>query len=250
VTAPAAAPVRGRYAPVDMVRGVAIGLMIIYHFSWDLSFFHLADFRVWEDPAWRWFASIIVTMFLSVTGLAQVLAVERGRNLKVFVRRLGLVVACAALISAATYWVDPASYIFFGILHHIALASVVAVVVLPLPTVVLFGLAVLCFAAPALLTGPAFGASWLLWLGLNPAPPLSVDYVPFLPWFGMPLLGMVAGRLIIGDGRMQKLLHWRPVDPVSRVLHFAGRRSLAIYMLHQPLLFGALYLFVMVREKL
>jgi len=233
-----------------MVRGVAILLMIVYHFSWDLSFFHLADLRVWEDPAWRWFASIIVTMFLSVTGLAQVLAAERGRTPGVFWRRLGLIVACAAIVSAATYWIDPASYIFFGILHHIALASVVALIVLPLPSVVLLGLAVLCFAAPYFLTGPPFAVPWLLWLGLNPTPPLSVDYVPFLPWFGMPLLGMAAGRLMIAGGRVPGVLQWRPADPVSRLLHFAGRRSLAIYMLHQPLLFGALYLFVTVRENI
>ncbi len=233
-----------------MLRGVAILLMIVYHFSWDLTYFRFAEFRIWEDPGWRWFARIIVTMFLGVTGLAQVLAAARGRTRGVFIRRLGLIVGCAAIVSAATYWVDPSSYIFFGILHHIALASVVAVVVLPWPTAALAVLAVFCFAAPALLTGPAFSASWLLWLGLNPVPPLSVDYVPFFPWFGVPLVGMVAGRLLAGRGPVISALEWDPKGPVSRLVRFAGRRSLAIYMVHQPLLFGGLYLVVTLRDKM
>ena len=69
---------RPRYALIDAARGVAIALMVVYHFSWDLTFFGLADFRVFTDPWWIWFANVIVFIILGTMGVTQVMARRRG----------------------------------------------------------------------------------------------------------------------------------------------------------------------------
>ncbi len=235
-----------RFAVIDMVRGVAILLMIVYHFSWDLTYFGLARFAILTDPAWIWFARSIAALILLVMGVSQVMARRRGLTSRAFLKRLCLIAACAAAVSAATYWMAPGAYVFFGILHHIALASLLMVGLIALPTAALIALAAAALAAPFALSGPAFTAGWLLWLGLAPEAPLSVDYVPLLPWLAVPLTGVILGRLLVGNGDVPGWLTWRPADPLGRLVRFAGRHSLAVYMLHQPVLFGGLYVIVSV----
>lgn len=233
---------RPRYALIDAARGEAIVLMIVYHFSWDLTFFGLAGFRVFTDPWWIGFATVIVIIILGVMGITQVMARRRGQTALATFRRLGLIAASAGAVSLATYWMDPGSYVFFGILHHIALASVLIAGALFLPSPALVVLAALFLAVPEFLAHPAFAADWLLWVGLAPVPPPSVDYVPLVPWFSVPLLGVVAGRWMFRDGSAPAVLGWRPAHPLTKLLRLAGRHSLALYLVHQPILYGGLYL--------
>jgi uncharacterized membrane protein len=83
---------------------------------------------------------------------------------------------------------------------------------------------------------------WLIWLGLAPRDFASLDYVPLLPWFGVVLMGMAGGALLYKDlvrrFPLPDISAWPPV----RGLLFLGRNSLAIYILHQPLLLGLIYL--------
>ncbi len=233
-----------RYPILDAARGTAIMLMIVYHFSWDLTFFRLADFQIFTDPKWIWFAKCIVSIILVVMGMAQVMARQRAFDAKVFLRRFLLIAASAAAVSAATYWMDPRTYIFFGILHHIALASVIIAVVILLPSPVILLLVALLTAAPWWLVHPVFGTDYLLWVGLAPRAPISVDYVPLVPWLAIPLLGIVAGRWVVQAELAKAALAWQPLNAPSKILCLAGRHSLAIYLIHQPILYGALYLTV------
>ena len=139
---------------------------------------------------------------------------------------------------------DPATYVFFSILHHITVASVILAGAVFLPSWALALLAALILAAPWFLASPAFAADWLLWAGLSPEPPASVDYVPLVPWLAVPLLGVVAGRWMFRDGSTPAALTWRPAHPILKLLRLAGRHSLALYLLHQPVLYGGLYLFL------
>ena len=235
---------RARFAFVDGVRGIAILLMFIYHFTWDLSYFGFSQVNLFSDPFWLVFARVIVSMFLFVSGFAFALAEQRGTSPSARIRRLALVGVCAGLVSLSTYIIDARSFIFFGILHHIFLASLVLLLLrsLPSPLLALAGLA--CIVAPYLVAPVAFANFWLLWVGLSPYPVISVDYVPALPWLAVPLLGLIAGRWAVGAEKIPALFHWRPAGPVGKTVRLLGRRSLLIYMIHQPILFGGLWLYV------
>ncbi|MGF3023669.1 DUF1624 domain-containing protein [Methylobacterium aquaticum] len=241
---PPAAPVR-RLAVVDLARGVALLAMALYHLTWDLGFLRLSPENVALSPAGRAAAHGIAGSFLVLVGVSLVLA--RGRRAgwwRPYLMRLGRIALAAAAISLATAWLFPESWIFFGILHCIALSSVLALPALaaPLPLVGLS--AALVFAGPVLagLAGaPAIlDAPGLLFLGLGARVPVTNDYVPLVPWFGFVLAGVGLGRIGLPRLAASRLGPWAPRNRIGRIATFAGRHSLAVYLVHQPVLLGLL----------
>lgn len=229
---------RPRLAAVDIARGVAIVAMVVYHTAFDLSAARLIATDVPSDLAWKIFARLIAGTFLFVVGVSLVLATRDGFRRDAFLRRLGLIVGGAALVSLGTWWFDPETFVFFGILHEIALASVLALPFLRLPSAVVAPVAAAVLAAPWFLAHPVFNTPALWWVGLSTVPPTTVDYVPVFPWFGVVLAGIVGGRLLIAYGG--DLWRWRPDSPPARWIILAGRWSLLIYLVHQPLIVGAI----------
>jgi uncharacterized membrane protein len=239
--APAAASPAARLPLIDAARGVAIAAMVVYHFSWDLRYFGYIAVDVTEDLGWRLFARAIAGSFLFIVGVSLVLATRNGVDSARYLRRLGVIAAAAAAITVVTYFVFPDSYVFFGILHHIAVASVLGLAFVNAPIPVVAASAVACFLAPPLLSGPAFDSPALFWLGLASYFPRTNDFVPIFPWFGVVLAGIVAARLAWlrwPEGLTRGALLAR----APRSLVWAGRHSLVIYLIHQPVLFGLVYL--------
>lgn len=227
-----------RFAAVDLARGIAIVGMAVYHFSWDLTYFGLAGFDLLGDPFWLAFRAVVLSSFLLLVGISHVLAQAKGFAMRPFLRRLLLVTASAALITAASYAAFPQTYIFFGVLHCIAVSSLLLLAVARLPSIIVAAVAAACFAAPELIEAPLFDLPLLVWLGLATWTPASNDFVPLLPWFGMVAAGVVLGRALAAR---ETVLRWQWQGASSSVLQWAGRHSLIVYLLHQPLLFGTLY---------
>ncbi len=233
-----------RYMIIDVARGFAIILMIVYHFSWDLTFFRLAEFGIFSDPAWIWFARFIAGLILIVMGISQVMARQHSFNSRIFLKRLVIIASAAALVSAATYQIDPASYVFFGILHHITVASVLLAMAIRLPNLALILLAAIFLSGPIVLVHEVFSSPWLAWSGLGTRAWFSVDYIPLFPWLGLPILGIILGRSIVALDKTRPFLGWQSDSLLIRIAFLAGRHSLAVYMVHQPILFACLYGFV------
>jgi uncharacterized membrane protein len=237
---------RERWPALDVARGVAIAAMVVYHFAWDLSFVRLIATDIVEHRAWQLFARSIASSFLLLVGIGLVLAHQKGMRWRPFLRRLAVIAGAALVITIATWFAFPDEYIFFGILHCIAASSVLALPFLRAPAAVIVGAALLCFAAPFVLTEPALDAPLLDWLGLGARSPVTNDYVPIFPWFGFVLLGLAGGRLItpLAAGAGPRSAVW--TAPFARALIWAGGRSLPIYLVHQPLLLGSLLLLVQI----
>jgi uncharacterized membrane protein len=236
-----AAEQSARLAVIDVLKGVAILAMIVYHFAWDLSAYQLIAVDVTGDLGWRIFARSIAGTFLALVGINLVLAARKGFRPGPYFRRLGIILVAALLVSLGTWWLDPATFVFFGILHLIVVASLLALPFLRAPLWLSLAAAIVFLAGPHFLTGPFFDAPAWYWLGLSANPPPTVDYVPVFPWFGVVLLGIAAGRLILANPGVP-LWRWPASGRLSRALAFAGRWSLAIYMIHQPILIGGLML--------
>jgi uncharacterized membrane protein len=219
------------------MRGVAIVMMVIYHFCFDLSWLRLADFDFYADPFWLTARTLILGTFLFLVGVSLVLATGSGLNLRRYLRRLAVLVAAALLVSAATWWMFGERFVFFGVLHFIAVASV-----LGLPFVRAGWLNPVLAVALVVLAS-VYQSAWFdqpgwRWIGLMTHKPLTEDYVPLLPWFGVVLFGIFAAPAVRNlacrlSSRQTTGLGW---------LAFAGRHSLLIYLLHQPLLMGGLML--------
>ncbi|WP_150285922.1 DUF1624 domain-containing protein [Rhabdaerophilum calidifontis] len=229
-----------RMAALDIARGMAIVAMIVYHTAWNLSFLGLSAVDIRDSTLWTGFARAIAASFLALTGIGLVLAHRRGFDAPAFGRRLARIAGGALLVTAGTYLVFPGSFVFFGILHAIAVFSLLALPALRLPVAIVIALALAIFALPWLWRSEAFSSPWLVWLGLGTREPVTNDFVPLFPWFGMVLAGIAFARLAgLGDIPAATAA---PVSRPGKALAWAGRRSLAIYLLHQPILFGALWL--------
>lgn len=239
-TTTANAPRRaGRVSSLDALRGIALCLMVVYHFAFDLRYFRVTQADFEGDPFWLGFRALIVTMFLGLVGVSLVLAERAGVSRRHFRARIGVIVACALLASAGSWVAFPARYIYFGILHCIAVASVLAWPVVRRPRLAL-GIGVAVIVAGLTLAHPVFDGRALSWLGFTTRKPATEDYVPLFPWSGVVFLGIAAGHMLVRTG-------FRPLTVLAsapRWLAFMGRHSLLAYMVHQPVLMGALWVVV------
>jgi len=244
---PHATPARLRFDRVDALRGAAIVWMTAYHFSFDLDHFGWIEQDFFNDPFWTWQRTCIVSLFLFCAGLGQAIAREHGQSWRRFWRRWAQIAACALLVTIGSLWMFPGSFIYFGVLHGIAVMLVLVrltagwgawlwpagAVALALPWV-----AQDSFArwpeALEFLNARAF--NWLGWVSRKPP---TQDYVPLLPWLGVMWWGMAAGQWLLRHRTqwMQGALP-RPLAPLA----WMGRWSLAWYMVHQPLLIGLMML--------
>lgn len=229
---------------LDALRGAAIAWMVAFHFAFDLNHFGLLQPRqqFLVDPFWTTQRTLIVSLFLLCAGAGQAAALQ-GRSgwpaLEArFWRRWAQVAGCALLVSLGSALMFPRSWISFGVLHGIALMLVCARLLAPL-RLGLLPLGALLVALPHAVAHPVFDSRWTNWVGLVTAKPVTEDWVPLLPWLGVLLWGLGAGQWLLAR-RHPLLLAPAPWPPLTRGLAWLGRRPLTIYMLHQPLLIGAL----------
>jgi uncharacterized membrane protein len=230
-----------RIADIDAMRGIAILAMAVYHGAFDLSARSLVPFNVLTETGWIVFARSIASTFLLLVGIGLVLATRNGLRAGPFLRRLALIAGAALLVSLVTWWVEPQEFVFFGILHEIALASVLALPFLRLPAWVVAPVAAAVIALPTVYTSPLFDWPPLWWVGLSATTPVTVDYVPVFPWFGVVLFGILIGRLFLADFGDSAFARWRPDNFPGKAAVWAGRWSLVLYLVHQPLFYGLLW---------
>jgi uncharacterized membrane protein len=230
----------GRVDAVDGARGLAIIGMVAYHLTWDL-----ADFRlIWPllpfTPPMRLLSHVVASVFLALVGVSLALAHRRGFQQRAFWWRLAIVAGAAALVTAGSVVFAPGEGIFFGILHCIAAASLIAAPFVTAPAWASLAAGLAAIAAPFLIHSTLFDSPWVLWLGLGEALPNTLDWYPLLPWAGIVFLGL---SLALAPGVIPRLTspkRWRAASGPSRALCFAGRHSLPIYLVHQPILIGLL----------
>ncbi len=229
------------FAIIDVSRGFAILLMFIYHFSFDLDYYGFIQQDFYQGDFWVNFRLLIVTLFLTIMGISLYLASYRGLRKKRFQQRLMLLLFYSALVSLSSWIMYPKAMIFFGILHFIAVASVLGLLFIRFGIFNLFlGMSLIVVAQFIKL--PFFDQTYLQWFGLTTKLPITVDYVPLLPWFGVVLIGIYLGQVLTQRPPESFIPSWQSNHPASKVLILGSRYSLHIYMLHQPLFLGILYI--------
>jgi len=235
-------PRRTRRDVVDVARAVALIAMFIYHLIWDLADYGFIPPGTPFTPPMRWASNAIAAAFLALVGVSLVLAYSGGPPDRSFAKRIVVIAAAAALVSAVTAIVDPEAPIWFGILHCIALASLLAAPLLRLPAIAACAFGLLALAAPRLVSSAALDAPFVQWIGLGLQPPATLDWRPLLPWAGIVWLALGLTRLSPSRFLNLKLMVWRAQGSAPSALAWLGRHSLAVYLAHQPLLFGLLFL--------
>lgn len=231
-----------RIHAIDLARTLALLAMAGYHFTFDLMLFgHLPPGFVFQGP-WPLIARAIASSFLFLAGVSLWLAHGQRIRWPAFWRRFAMVAGAAALVTTVTYFGVGFQFIRWGILHAIAAGSLIGLLFLRAPVVLTVAVAALAFTAPHLARFEVFNAPQWVWLGLSTEIPPMMDYEPLLPWLCPVLLGIATAKLMTRAGGWDRLRQWQP-GRIGRAALWPGKHSLAIYLIHQPVLFGALYLF-------
>ena len=232
----------GRIAWIDIGRSIALVGMIVYHFGYDLATFGLVSAQSVISGPMRLLAIVTAGSFIAIAGVSLQVAHGQGIRWAAFWRRIAILAAAALAITTLTYlWAGPL-FIFFGILHAIALFSLLGLAALRLSWWATLACAVGTLALPFVWSHPVFDAPFLLWTGLGTSVPATLDYEPVFPWFGAFLGGMALAKAADGTALMQR----RPLSGVTRLAALPGQHSLLVYLVHQPILIALIWLWVTV----
>ena len=229
---------------IDWLRGFAIALMVIYHFCYDLYFFNYWD-TAFGKGLWIPFRYVIVISFLTLVGVSLALVHGDGVRWSSMKKRSGQLVLASGFVTASSYFVAPEKVTVFGILHFILVASWLALPFLTRPLLSLL-LGVGIFSVGHSVTVDWFQPVWLHWLGLMAEKRPALDYVPIFPWLGMVLIGVFAGNVIKTNRAVRNITALDLANAVDRtgaakLMQWAGKHSLVIYLVHQPILFAGFY---------
>ena len=226
-----------RLPAIDIARTAALAAMVVFHVGRDMDVLGLVEPGATFTPGWMWAARLIAGSFVFLAGVSLWLAHGRGIRWGAYLRRLAVVIAAAAAVSIATYVTFPGAWVRFGILHSIAASSIagLAFLRLPWPITAAVGLGLAAAGGVALdWDGPV-----ALVVGLTRDVPPMMDWEPLAPWTGPFLLGLAAARALEGAGWLAWLRGW-PDGALWRALGWPGRHSLAVYLIHQPVIVGVL----------
>lgn len=113
---------------LDLARSVALLAMIVFHFARDLEIFGYIDTGTTLRGGWALSARWIAGTFIVLSGISFVLAHGADMRWQAWARRVFQITFAAALVSAATYIAFPDQFVYFGILHLIAVSSILGVV--------------------------------------------------------------------------------------------------------------------------
>lgn len=216
-----------RFLELDILRGIAVVMMIVYHLLYDISFFGKSGYNIYTITVtsgfWLYFARATASIFIFLVGVSLWISYFRITHkpasfiILKYLKRGLFVFALGMAITIVTKFFLPDSYVRFGILHFIGLSIILCIPILLLDKLIphinfkpdLLALSLLSFAAGYYImsfrsySSSAFYAipskSWLLWIGIKPVGFSSIDYFPLLPWFGAVLLGLLAGQIFYSN---------------------------------------------------
>jgi uncharacterized membrane protein len=243
-----------RFPELDILRGLALGIMILLHFLWDLDYFgiHPLDARIYQ------YQRIPQIMFFSIIGICLVISKNNKLNqyktinfdfVSYYICRGLKIFTIGVFISIFTLVFIPETPVIFGVMHFIGLSIIMSLLFYK------FKYYNIIFASFFIILGVflrqfSFENPSILHLILGFYPrniwQITIDYFPIIPWFGWILIGMFLGEVFYKNNK--RIFDFptinRPLKTI-KLLSIFGQNSLIIYIIHQPIIAGliTIYLF-------
>lgn len=237
---------------LDEIRGVAIICMVFFHAFYTMTYlFDMALGRALLNffaPASPWFAGL----FVLISGISCRLSRSNAkRGAKLLAIALALSLVTWALERYAGF---QGLSIRFGILHLLAVCMLLYALIgrgtdrlpfllaLPLWTALFLVTRPLSdgylwlFGYRAALPEAVVNCPWLFPIGIVAPGFASADYYPLLPWMCLFFLGANLGKWF-AEGKLPAFFYNQHIRPVA----FCGRNTLWIYLAHQPVIYGILW---------
>jgi uncharacterized membrane protein len=238
-----------RFIELDILRGCAIIFMIILHLFWDLDYFGIL-------PLNKNFYSLnilVPVMFFLLVGICQAVNNTKYQSTpkKMYLRTIqrGLwVLNLGMLFTLLTTVFLPDKPIMFGVLHCIGCCIILSSPFLRFKsTNVLFAIMIIVIGLSIGVFSTVENPNILQLAAGFHQPNIgqhTIDYFPILPWLGVCLLGIALGNILYKENKrrfpLPDLTKYKP----TKIFSWLGQHSLAIYLLHQPIIAGLLFLLI------
>lgn len=208
---------------IDAVRGIALVLMIVFHFLFDLREFY--GFPVqYNSGVYYYIGKVSGILFILISAISCAFSFS---NLRRAVKFLGVALA----ITIGTHLYNPAFGIRFGILHFLGTCILLYPLFRDLNKYVLALLGTMIIIVGRYFGGLSADNNYWFLFNLTSNTWVSADYYPLFPWLGVFLYGIALGKTLYH--RKQSLVKW---CPGSNFFGYIGRHTLLVYLAHQPLL--------------
>ncbi len=228
-----------RFAELDILRGIAISMVVIFHLFFDLDYLGIIENGMYEG-AWLIFQRTAATLFVLAAGISIVLSESRNREGYLHHARRALFLGIIALVITVATWIYPHDgFIIFGILHFLALSILIAPLFFRFRA---WNALIALFVIAAGFSLWQVDSPYLVWLGLTYPGFYTLDYFPLLPWFGVFLVGVSIAYGLYSNNTRRFDLKINEKNTLVRFLSYLGRNTLLIYLVHQPVIIAILLL--------
>jgi len=243
---------RDRFIELDVLRGIAIGLMIFLHLLWDLDYFGVVPL----NHELYQIQKIVPLMFFALVGICLAICQQKKKTLspekqKQFNKHLAIrglkICGLGLIITIVSLIFMPDRPVIFGVLHFIGLSIILSIPFLKLKkyNIITAGFAALLGLVIANFTIENPTVLHLI-VGIHQVDVwrYTIDYFPLFPWFSAVLFGIFLGNILYnGNERrfhLPDISNYRPIHALSWI----GKHSLAIYLAHQPILAAMLSVYI------
>lgn len=236
------------YPEIDIVRGLAVVGMIIFHAAFQLKFIFN---KTMITSDWFWVGSpiLISGTFLTVAGVSLYISVEKGKyqGISQLLKRSGLIFGLGMCLTVITLIAQTGAYLYFGILHCIGLSIFISYYTIRWHKYVnlLAGLTMIGIGMYSKFTDLSCKCLALFWLhpffssGLGN----QIDYYPLIPSIGFVWIGIFVGKTLYPAG--QRTFHYTIPPTIATLLSpisFLGRHALWVYCIHTPLVLAIIFI--------
>ena len=244
---------KDRAFELDLLRGVAIVMMMAMHFSWDIRYEFGLDALSYLESDWYevFVHPIILVLFVGLSGICCSFS---KNNLKRGLKLLGVALAFTVVTGFITYFMDIYCFILFNVLHMLSVSTLFYALVIFImdklklsenaKTLILglLGIYIMCLVMHIHYYDGVSSNRLLIPTGISvEGAPSVVDYMPLIPWMGVFLTGSAIGRLCYKDKKSVFATPSPLICKIKAPLEFLGRHSLIVYLIHQPIGYGILY---------
>jgi len=221
---------------IDALRGFAVTLMVIHHALYNMAAFLDAPWWLYKNPVFDVLQALFIGLFIVISGISS--RFSRGN-----IERGSIVIVIAVLITYVTVRMEMP--IYFGILHLLGFLMIFYGItrkfidriprrIAPFLYIALIVISALARTYFSPVSDNLVIRDLLSVLGWRQVGFVNYDNQHILPWLFVFLFGTWVGEYI-REGRFPKWFYEIKVP----FFPFIGRNALLVYVLHQPVMFGA-----------